>query len=218
VVTKELLRDAKESDPHHEDLLLLRAQADRCRQILAELAGRGEELDVFVSRMTVSHLLEDVVEPHRLLGVPIEVRTGPVSGVEPCSAASKEPVAQRNPGVMYGLGNLVENAVDFAANKVEIDAEWSHDEVRLVIADDGEGFPPHVLEQLGEPFVTTRPGESWGERAPDEHIGMGLGFFIAKTLLERSGAQIELANRPGPDRGAAVTVIWPRAKFEQTLG
>ncbi|HUU66911.1 MAG TPA: ActS/PrrB/RegB family redox-sensitive histidine kinase [Methyloceanibacter sp.] len=217
VVTKELLRDAQESDPHYEDLLLVRAQAERCRDILKELAGRGEELDIIVSRMPVSHLMEEVVAPHRLLAVPIEVRTGPLPGVEPCSAAGKEPVAQRNPGVIYGLGNLVENAIDFAATKVEVDAHWSQDEVRVVIADDGEGFPPNVLEQLGEPFVTTRPGESWGDEAPDEHIGMGLGFFIAKTLLERSGAQLELANRPEPANGAVVTVIWPRAKFEQPL-
>ena len=215
VVTKELLRDAKEADPHYEDLLLVRSQAERCRQILKELAGRGEELDIIVSRMPVSHLIEEMVAPHRLLAVPIEVRTGPLDGVERCSAAGKEPVTQRNPGVIYGLGNLVENAIDFAASKVEVDAHWSQDEIRIVIADDGEGFPPHVLEQLGEPFVTTRPGESWGEEAPDEHIGMGLGFFIAKTLLERSGAQLELANRPEPASGAVVAVIWPRARFEQ---
>jgi len=215
VVTKELLRDAQETDPHYEDLLLVRAQAERCRDILKELAGRGEELDIIVSRMPVSHLMEEVVAPHRLLAVPIEVRTGPMAGVEPGSDAAREPVTQRNPGVIYGLGNLVENAIDFAATKVEVDAHWSQDEVRIVIADDGEGFPPNVLEQLGEPFVTTRPGESWGEEQPDEHIGMGLGFFIAKTLLERSGAQLELANRSEPEGGAVVTVVWPRAKFEQ---
>jgi two-component system, sensor histidine kinase RegB len=215
VVTKELIRDAKDSDPHYEDLALLRAQAERCREILKELAGRGEELDIIVSRMPVSHLIEEVVEPHRLVAVPIEVRTGPSPGIEAGSTGSREPITQRNPGVLYGLGNLVENAVDFAATKVEVDASWSQNEVRIVIADDGEGFPPHVLEQLGEPFVTTRPGRSWGEEQPDEHVGMGLGFFIAKTLLERSGARLELANR---ERGAVVTVIWPRAKFERKPG
>jgi two-component system sensor histidine kinase RegB len=46
---------------------------------------------------------------------------------------------------------------------------------------------------------------------------MGLGFFIAKTLLERSGARLELANRTVPPGGAVVTVVWPRAKFEQAL-
>ncbi|MGH6867104.1 MAG: ActS/PrrB/RegB family redox-sensitive histidine kinase [Methyloceanibacter sp.] len=215
VVTKELLRDAKESDPHYEDLLLLRAQAERCREILAELAGRGEQLDIIVSRLPVSHLLDEVVTPHRLVAVPIEVKCSPAPGVPADSPGAREPVTQRNPGVIHGLGNIVENAVDFAGSKVEVDAHWSADEVRIVIADDGSGFPPNVLEQLGEPFVTTRAGESWDESAPDEHVGMGLGFFIAKTLLERSGARLELANKPQPHGGAVVTVIWPRAKFDQ---
>jgi two-component system sensor histidine kinase RegB len=122
---------------------------------------------------------------------------------------------QRNPGVVYGLGNLVENAIDFARSKVEVKARWSEDEVRIEIADDGDGFPPSVLEQLGEPFVTTRPGHGGGGEL--DHVGMGLGFFIAKTLLERSGARLELANRVLPPGGAVVTVVWPRARFEQPL-
>jgi two-component system, sensor histidine kinase RegB len=213
VVTKELMRDAKTNDPHYEDLTLLRAQAERCREILAEIAGGGEQHDLIVSRLPLSHLIEEVVEPHRLVDVPIDVSTGPAQ--DGPSAGAAEPVAERNPGMLYGLGNLVENAVDFANSKVEIDARWSKDEVRIVIADDGAGFPPHVLEQLGEPFVTTRAALSAGQEATDEHIGMGLGFFIAKTLLERSGATLELANRPSPQGGAAVTVVWPRARFEQ---
>ena len=129
-------------------------------------------------------------------------------------AAASEPVTERNPGVLYGLGNLVENAVDFAASKVDVEARWSNDEVRIVIADDGTGFPPNVLEQLGEPFVTTRRAPKRWADAADEHVGMGLGFFIAKTLLERSGARLELANRRagrrrGGDGGVAA------GKFEQ---
>ncbi len=213
VVAKELMRDAKPSDPHYDDVVLLRAQAERCRQILAELAGRGEQLDLIVSRLPMSHLIEEVVSPHRLVAVPIEVTTGPAPGVPAGSAAAQEPITERNPGVLYGLGNLVENAVDFAADKVEVEARWSADEVSIVIADDGAGFPPYVLEQLGEPFVTTRPSRE--RDGPDEHIGMGLGFFIAKTLLERSGARLDLANRRGAQAGAVVTVTWPRAKFER---
>ena len=213
VVTKELMRDAKPTDPHYDDVVLLRAQAERCREILAELAGGGEQHDLIVSRLTLSHLIEEVVAPHRLVAVPIEVRTAAVEDVAPRTAAAQEPVAERNPGVIYGLGNLVENAIDFAATKVEVEARWSDKAVEIVIADDGAGFPPNVLEQLGEPFVTTRPAQGWRQEAPDEHIGMGLGFFIAKTLLERSGAMLALANRP--QGGAKVTVTWPRAKFQQ---
>ena len=217
VVTKELMRDAAPTDAHYDDLLLLRAQAERCREILSQLAGRGEQPDFIVSRLSMSHLIEEVVSPHRLVAVPIEVVAGPVGGIAPDARAAQEPVMQRNPGVIYGLGNLVENAIDFAASKVEVDASWSAKEVKVVIADDGQGFPLNVLEQLGEPFVTTRPGHGSGDEAPDEHVGMGLGFFIAKTLLERSGARIELANRALPARGAMVTVMWSRARFEQTF-
>lgn len=215
VVTKELLRDAPAEDPHYEDLQLLRDQAERCREILAQLAGQAEQNDLIVSRMTVSHLMEDVVAPHRLVSVPIDITTGPAPGLDPGSPAMQEPVMKRNPGVLYGLGNLIENAIDFAASRVEASATWTANEVRITIADDGTGFPPDVLEQLGEPFVTTRPSQSWGEEAPDEHIGMGLGFFIAKTLLERSGAKLELANRAVSPGGAMVTVVWPRERFEQ---
>jgi two-component system sensor histidine kinase RegB len=211
VVTKELMRDAKPSDPHYEDLVLLRAQAERCRDILAELAGGGEQQDLIVSRLPLSHLIEEVVAPHRLVAVPIEVMLGRAAGGAPRGAPS-EPVTERNPGMLYGLGNLVENAVDFAASKVEVEARWTKDDVTIVIADDGAGFPPDVLEQLGEPYVTTRRAPSEGQEPSDEHIGMGLGFFIAKTLLERSGATLALSNRPRG--GAVVTVIWPRTKFE----
>jgi two-component system, sensor histidine kinase RegB len=210
VVAKELMRDAKPTDRHYEDLVLLRAQAERCRDILAELAGGGEQHDVIVSRLPLSHLIEEVVAPHRLVAVPIEVTTGPAR-----DAALPEPVTERNPGMLYGLGNLVDNAIDFAATKVEVEARWSKDEVRIVIADDGMGFPPHVLEQLGEPFVTTRRAPNGEEEHADEHIGMGLGFFIAKTLLERSGATLALANQALPKGGAVVTVVWPRKRFEQ---
>jgi two-component system, sensor histidine kinase RegB len=214
VVTKELMRNTKTEDPHYEDLALLRAQAERCRDILAEISGGGGRHDLMVSRLSLSHLIEEVVSPHRLMGVPIEVHTGPAPDGAASGASLQEPVTERNPGVLYGLGNLVENAVDFAASKVNVEARWSQQSVKIVIADDGAGFPGHVLEQLGEPFVTTRRSPREGDEATDEHVGMGLGFFIAKTLLERSGARLELANRPPPDDGAVVTVIWPRVKFE----
>lgn len=214
VVTKELMRDARPSDKHYEDLVLLRSQAERCRNILAELAGGGEQQDIIVSRLPLNHLIEEVVAPHRLVAVPIEVKTGPAQEGA-LRGSLPEPVTERNPGVLYGLGNLVENAIDFAASKVEVEARWSKDEVTIIIADDGAGFPPHVLEQLGEPYVTTRRAPVERRESSDEHIGMGLGFFIAKTLLERSGASLELANRPPPKGGALVTVSWPRAKFER---
>ena len=123
-----------------------------------------------------------------------------------------EPIAPRNPALLYGLGNLVENAVDFAKTRVEVAARWSAREIALTIADDGPGFSAEVIDRLGEPYLTSRRRRREDE---DEPSGLGLGFFIAKTLLERSGAKLAFANRAAPEHGAVVHVRWDRADFDQ---
>ena len=154
--------------------------------------------------MTLSVLLEEVIQPHRNFDVKATVE---MNGPAP------EPICARSPGVLYGLGNLIENAVDFARSEVETRAEWNSSEVIVTIADDGPGFAPEILSSLGEPYVTTRAAD---RRAKiDETTGLGLGLFIAKTLLERSGASVRLANKPGPATGAVVQIVWPRAEFER---
>jgi two-component system sensor histidine kinase RegB len=149
--------------------------------------------------MALGLLIEEVAAPQRPFDVAIEVtRSGP----------GDEPVCRRNPGLLYGLGNLVENAVDFAEQSVTIEAIWDRQAVTVRIRDDGPGFPPDVLTRFGEPYVTTR-SEGMGHGS-----GLGLGLFIAKTLLERTGAQLSAGNAAGRG-GAEVTVTWPRLVFER---
>jgi two-component system sensor histidine kinase RegB len=121
-------------------------------------------------------------------------------------------VIGRNPAILYGLGNLVENAVDFASESVTIGADWTAEAVSIVVTDDGPGFAPDVINRIGEPYVTMRR-----RREPDTPGGLGLGFFIAKTLLERTGANLSLENRIFPYSGAVVRVRWPRAVLELNL-
>lgn len=214
VVTKELMRELPEDSPHREDLTLLRTQAERCRDILSTLTRRADEPDLMFSQMPLSHLLEEVVEPHRVLGVDITVDTGPEADLAAGSEARQEPVSLRNPGVLYGLGNLIENAVDFARTAVRVEARWDDARVAVTFIDDGPGFAPMVLERLGEPYVTTRSADMPGRPESDDSIGLGLGFFIAKTLLERSGARLSLRNREAPESGAVVEVAWPREALD----
>ena len=47
-------------------------------------------------------------------------------------------------------------------------------------------------------------------RPQSEHRGLGLGVFIARTLLERTGAKVSFTNRTFPDHGAVVQIAWPR--------
>jgi two-component system sensor histidine kinase RegB len=185
---------------------LLGEQAHRCRDILAKLTELSTSAGPF-DRMKLSGLIEEVVAPHRNFGVAIEVKLPP--------DRAAEPVGARNPAVLYGLGNLVENAVDFARLRVELLAEWSEEEVTVTVADDGPGFAPEVLGRLGEPYVTSRgSGRPAGE---PESGGLGLGFFIAKTLIERSGGSLSCANRSPPQSGAVVKVRWARADFAKQL-
>jgi two-component system sensor histidine kinase RegB len=126
------------------------------------------------------------------------------------------PATVRNPAILYGLGNLVENAVDFAKERVEVTADWNRDDIAVVISDDGPGFAPEILDRIGEPYV--RSSKRRRMNAGGETTGLGLGFFIAKTLLERSGATLDFENRAFPDRGAVVRVRWDRTDFERPTG
>ena len=210
LVAKELQRAIETDSPLAEDVTLLKSQADRCRDILAKLTSLGDSEDDMFARMSLGHLIEEVVAPHRNFGKDINITLAETRSAE---HGISEPVGPRNPAIMYGLGNIIENAVDFADTTVEIDANWDGDSVEVIIKDDGKGFQPDVIGRLGEPYVTVRPSNP-RQFGPDDEAGLGLGFFIAKTLLERSGAKLELGNRPPPDHGAIVEISWQRGFME----
>ena len=199
LISRELEKTVPDG-PLSADLKTLREQATRCRDILAKIAqlsAAGAPFD----RMELSLLIEEVVAPHRDFGVDIKVRIA--------VAPTSEPVGARNPAILYGIGNILENAVDFARSTVEVNAWWNSDTVEIVISDDGPGIAPDMLKRIGEPYVSRRPSADDGVRR-----GMGLGVFIARTLLERTGAKVSFANRTFPDHGAVVQIVWPRSRFE----
>ena len=206
LVVREIQRALEPGSPHAEDVKLLREQAQRCREILSKITElpTGEPFD----RMPLSGLIDEAAAPHRNFGVTVGVTLPP--------DRSTEPIGGRNPAIRYGLGNLIENAVDFAHQRVEILAQWSADEVGITISDDGPGFAPEVVDRIGAPYVTHRRPANRGPGDEDHTIfGLGLGFFIAKTLLERSGAKLTLVNQAPPLHGATITVTWRRADFER---
>jgi two-component system sensor histidine kinase RegB len=205
VIARELERAIEKDSPHSDDVRLLREQSQRCRDILSKLTelSTGEPFD----RLPLSALIEEVVAPHRNFGVEIEVAL---------AHDPAPPMGARNPAVLYGLGNLLENAVDFAHGLVEVTADWTSKDVAVTISDDGPGFAPEVMDRIGEPYV--RSSKRRRMNAGSETIGLGLGFFIAKTLLERSGATVDFENRAYPDRGAVIRIRWERSDFERPLG
>jgi two-component system sensor histidine kinase RegB len=207
LVATEFERDVPKDSPLREDIQLLQTQTARCRAILSQLSRNGRERDAddIFSQMPLSHLLEEIAAPLRAPGIAIDVHLA--DGATSAKQAP-EPVIPRSPGLIHSLGNLVENAADFANARVTIDARYDQSNVSLKITDDGPGFQAGVISHLGEPYVTSRP------RGPSQETGMGLGFFIAKTLLERSGASLRVSNRPPPETGALIEVSWPRNRLE----
>ena len=210
LVSNELLEDLADQPELREDALLIRTQADRCRDILHSMGRAGKD-DLHLRTAPLETIVHESAEPHLQRGREVTFDIAPEPG---CSRA--QPVISRRPEIIHGLRNLIQNAVDFSETRVEIDVNWTETQVFVRIADDGHGFPQSVIGRIGDPFVRRRRGSLDGLRRPG-YEGMGLGLFIAKTLLERSGAQLSFANGPrrraradGIVAGAIVTVTWPK--------
>lgn len=203
IVSRELSREAP-TPQVKEDADLLVAQAERCREILRRLTDTPDAAsDEVHERMSLLQLVHEVIEPHASVqGVRVEAIVSGAPGV-------KAPDIWRMPEVLHAMTSFVENAVDFAQSEILVSARFDAETVSMEIRDDGPGFAPEILAKLGEPYVTSRPGVEGGRTG---HVGMGLGFFIAKTLLERTGAAVTFQN--GRPRGAVVSARWPRARVE----
>jgi two-component system sensor histidine kinase RegB len=197
VVARELAHDLPADSPHADDAALLLSQSERCRKILAELARQPEhDGGSPYTRLPISALVETAGALHEHEGVKLIFATAGQPGPE-------EPLVRRSPEIMHGLNNLIQNAVQFARREVSVTTFWDKATVTVEVADDGPGFPLHLLGRLGEPYISTRAGAA-------DH--MGLGIFIAQSLLERSGAQLIFDNLP--EGGAHVAISWNRANLE----
>ncbi|MCD2471919.1 ActS/PrrB/RegB family redox-sensitive histidine kinase [Jiella sp. MQZ9-1] len=198
LIAKEMKRSVLEDDPLFEDVILLVEQSERCRSILGRLASLSACSESQLANLSFLALLDEVAEPHRHFSVDVTVeiieREGP------------EPVARRNAAVLYGIGNIVENAVDFARSAVVIRAGWNTGSVWIEVLDDGPGFPPAVLDRIGDPYISRR--DTRDQRTAG---GLGLGLFIAMTLLQRSGADVRIENRA--TSGAVAQIAWKRSSY-----
>jgi len=210
VTAKEMSRELAVDTPLGEDARLMLSQAKRCRDILQQLAMRGDEGDVIHDQLSIESVLEEAVQPFigiKGIGPSIEIL---VSGDGPM------PQIKRQAELLYGLKNFIENAVDFAGANVKINGIWSDTKIAITIEDDGPGFDPTVRERLGEPYVTRREGrrpsaDEMGGDGLEKAGGLGLGVFIAKTLIERTGGRVNFAR--ATVGGAKVTLTWPRNRL-----
>lgn len=202
LVSSEMIADLGDHPDLRADAALIRSQADRCRDILHSMGRAGKE-DMHLRRAPLQTVVQEAAEPHLARGKTVRLSVAPDSDRTP-----RQPVIDRRPEIIHGLRNLIQNAVDFAEAAVDIEVRWTDRSIFIRIEDDGPGFPPSVIGRIGDPFMRRRRIAEDRSRRPG-YEGMGLGLFIAKTLLERSGARLSFANGGGDSaEGAIVIVEW----------
>ena len=220
MVSTEMLEALADQPDLADDARLIREQADRCRDILRSMGKAGKD-DLHMHQAPLSAVMLEAAEPHLERGKVVHFSFAPLAGGQ-----KEEPDILRRPELIHGLRNLVQNAVDFALTQVWVDGSWSADRLTLRIIDDGEGFSPQVLARIGDPFLRSRREEAGGRKRPG-YEGMGLGLFIAKTLLERTGAELSFANAADPflapderpeRSGAIVEAVWALADLRAPKG
>ncbi len=205
LVSSEMASELDPGSEMHEDATLIHQQANRCSEILHSMGKTGKD-DLHLRQAVFSAVIEEAAEPHQNRGKEIIIRIG-----ENTTSHTDIPVIQRRPELIHGIRNLIQNAVDFAKETVWVELSWTKETLTLRICDDGPGYPPHLLGRIGDPFIR-KNARSPKDSARPGYQGMGLGLFIAKTLLERTGAELRFAN--GGDKnaqcGAVAEVSWPR--------
>jgi two-component system sensor histidine kinase RegB len=163
-------------------------------------------------------VIREAADPHLNRGKVVTFH-----GLADIGLTGQMPTVLRRPELIHGLRNLIQNAVDFSASRVRVSAAFQGRNLRLEIIDDGAGFPPQLLGRIGDPFLRGRHEAVSSPNAQRPgYESMGLGLFIAKTLLERTGAELTFGNAADPFllpseqsdlRGALVSVTWPESQI-----
>lgn len=214
LASAELVHELRAQPELREDAELIVEQTNRCRDILRDM-GRAGKNDLHLRQAPLITVVEAAAEPHMGRGKEVIIDLDDPTGTQPAIL--------RMPEIIHGLRNLIQNAVDFSKSTVWVDIRWTDTTITVRILDDGKGFPPQLLGRLGDPFMGQRRNRKKDKSRP-EYEGMGLGLFIAKTLLERSGASLRFAN--GADEagyrsqqiGAVIEVLWPRSAIDAREG
>ncbi|WP_411817079.1 ActS/PrrB/RegB family redox-sensitive histidine kinase [Hyphococcus sp. DH-69] len=195
-----------------EDAALVVSQAERCRDILGRLSKHGDAGDAVHDKLSVDALMREAAAPF------LDHPSGPAIRIEKKSLdGTPIPILRRRPEIIFGLRNFIENAAGFARSDVLVLASWNADRLTVIVQDDGPGFSPDILLRLGEPYVSSRAGHR-SQASAGGKTGLGLGFFIAKTLLEATGATVEFENRRWPEPDQSKTGAWVAASWALSGG
>ena len=193
VVSKEMRKEVGDNSKLTKDIDLLISQTKRCSEILKKISQKKIISDEFISEMTFEDLLEEIIKSFQE-STEKEIILNTEKDINKI-------FIKKNPEIVYGLRNFIGNAVKFSNQRILIAVVSDNINLKVVINDDGPGFPEDIILALGEPYIRSR------SRMYQKNAGLGLGTFLGKTLLERKSAVITFNNN-GSLKGAEVIIKW----------
>ena len=198
LIAGELLNNEKLSKEGEDDLKILLKEISRCKNIIGSLGEKSSLDDDIVNKIELHALLEELSEFIRVKGI----KTSIIFNEDDTSLKNFN--IERRSEFLLGLSNIIENAAEFAKENVLMRISSVDDYIELLIEDDGDGFSSEIINRLGDPYVTSR------RNTDSLKDGLGLGFFISKTLFERLGIRMNIYNKSKPEYGAVVSIMIPK--------
>ena len=197
LIANELKNDESINENAKKDLMILSEEVDKCKKILGSLGEKPSSDDDLITKIELQALLEELCELIKVKEIKFSIN---FNDNDP---GMKEILLRRRSELLLGLSNIIENAADFASTTVELNVSKSGKFINLEINDDGKGFSNSILSRIGDPYVSSR------SKSSNNGDGLGLGFFISKTLLERLNISVQAYNKVHPEYGAVVLIKIP---------
>jgi len=197
LIANELKNDESINENAKKDLMILSEEVDKCKKILGSLGEKPSSDDDLITKIELQALLEELCELIKVKEIKFSIN------FNDNDLGMKEILLRRRSELLLGLSNIIENAADFASTTVELNVSKSGKFINLEINDDGKGFSNSILSRIGDPYVSSR------SKSSNNGDGLGLGFFISKTLLERLNISVQAYNKVHPEYGAVVLIKIP---------
>jgi len=194
IITQELLKQFKDKKEILQDIELLSSQVERCNEILKKLSLNPNEEDDFIDEnLSMKDYLKEIIQSFK--------ETSKKNFILNLDEDKNSKKIIKSIEIVYGLRNFIGNANKFSKSTVYINLISDSKSTKIIIEDDGEGFPSDIFSKIGEPYLKTN------RNINRDKTGLGLGLFIGKTLLEKNFAIVNCRNSRSKS-GAEINISW----------
>ena len=194
IITQDLTKQIKGNKDIEKDIELLSSQVERCNEILKKLTLNPVEEDDFIDKdLSIKEYLNEIISSFKEIS-----KKNFIFNFDQYSNNKK---ITKSIELFYGLRNFIGNANKFSKENIYITLKSDSEITEIIVEDDGDGYPRDILSKIGEPYLKS------ADIVEKSKVGLGLGLFIGKTLLEKNFAYINCRNSKTRS-GAEVIIRW----------